>query len=92
MQKIIIRECFWGAGSPKLFNWTKDGLDIKGIGIDFKKLQTNEKLHIEFEGKKHLLDCSQAIETANKYGSFQTRRGVKLAVIPAELCVEIYEG
>lgn len=81
MKKVKIREPFHGAGSPKIYNWTKDGFAQAGIGLRVYDLKMNKELAVYFGGVWHTIDCDQAMGFAAEYGSFETRRGVELAII-----------
>lgn len=91
MEHIIIREPFYGAGSPKIFNWVKDGYKQAGIGIAIEKLWKNDRLIVTFDGITHELNCQEALAFAKKYSSQQTRKGQTLLVISTSLFTEIFD-
>ncbi len=81
---------YYGAGSPRIYNWTKDGFDQAGVGIKTSLL--NEDLHVTVDGVTYLLNGKMAREFVNKYGSVENRKGTSLGVISKSLFVEIYEN
>ena len=91
MKTIKIREPFYGAGSPKIYNWVKDGFDMKGIGLKTSLLNENETLTVHFEGKDHILKCEDAKKFIENYGSLKTARGTTLGVVSTSLFTEVYD-
>ena len=87
MKKIIIKEPFYGAGSPKQYGWVKDGYDIKGVGVKVDDVKANKDLVIGYEGNEYLISCEKIKEFVRHYQSFfkVKNSSVVLAVISVTL-------
>lgn len=69
MKRVTIKAPFYGAGSPKQFNWVKDGYDIFGVGINIKHLKEYKELEIVVEGKPYQVKTQVIRDFVNKYNS-----------------------
>ncbi len=90
--EIHIKKGFWwGAGSPKIYNWSKDGYHQFGVGIDKRMLFGFNQLRIQIEGKEYLLNTDEAMKFISEYNSTKKIRGIELGVISKTLLMPIYE-
>lgn len=69
MKTIKIKAPYYGAGSPKKFNWTKDGYDIQGIGIKLQDIDENEELNIILDGQNYILKTAKIKDFVKTYNS-----------------------
>lgn len=82
---------FYGAGSPKIYGWVKDGYDQAGVGINIGLFLAHERLELEIENRVYLLDCGLAKEFIKRYGSYRPARGVMLGVVSKTILSFAYE-
>lgn len=80
MKTIIIKEPFYGAGSPKWYNWVKDGYDMKGVGINTLDLTSNKELKIVVEKIPHIIETTKIIDFVKKYRSFKVVKNSDVTV------------
>lgn len=90
MKKISIKEPFFGAGSPKQFNWVKDGFDIKGVGVKKQDVKDHKFLIVTVENETYLLDCEDIKKFVNRYRSIYKAKNTELAVFSFSLLNNIY--
>jgi len=76
---------FYGAGSPKIYNWSKDNFHIYGVGIKKDLLSQFDILEIEINNQFYQLDTHAALLFAEKYNSYKVARGTTLAVVSKSL-------
>ena len=86
MKEIKIKAPFYGAGSPKQFNWVKDGYEIYGVGINLEHLREDE-LRITVEGQTYEVKTEPLREFIKKYRSIQAVKNsmVKVGVVSISL-------
>ena len=86
-RKIRIRSPYYGAGSPKSYNWIKDDFHIYGIGVNIKYLNDYDTLEITLEGKTALVKTQDIKNFANKYNSYKHIKNsiVKVAIFSISL-------
>jgi len=88
--ELNIEKGFWyGAGSPKLFNWSKDGYHQYGVGIDTSLLVIHDQLKIKVENQNYLLDTKTARDFISRYDSIKMRKGVRLGIVSKTLLTKI---
>jgi hypothetical protein len=75
---IVIKNPFFGAGSPKQYNWVKDGYHIFGIGIAAMDLLSYQYLDIVVEGKLYTVSTKKIKDFIKKYRSFYTVKHANL--------------
>ena len=80
---------FYGAGSPKMFNWAKDGYHIWGVGIALDFIYKTTETQIEIAGATYLLQTQDAVDFARKYNSQETRGGRHLIVVSKSILVPL---
>lgn len=80
---IKIRNPFFGAGSPKQYNWTKDNFAIEGIGIDVDILNNYDSIDIILDKETYRVSTEKAKEFIKRYKSIYRVRnyGKLLGVI-----------
>lgn len=89
IKELTIRNEFYGAGSPKQYNWIKDSFDIKGIGIRRDYLDL-DYLIINLHNNKYVLDCAVASEFAERYNSYFKAKGdTQLVIISVSLLISV---
>ena len=76
---------YYGAGSPKKYNWVKDGFHIYGVGIDIDLLKQYQILQIEVNNQVYGLDTTKAINFIKKYRSLLHIKGTILGVVSKSL-------
>jgi len=89
--EITIREPWYGAGSPKVFNWVKD-YGIIGIGINIEKLRIYDSLLVTIKktDERLVVDCQRALELAKQYNAYKSvGSGVTLAVVPVSAFMKV---
>jgi hypothetical protein len=86
-RKIRIRSPYYGAGSPKSFNWVKDDFHIYGVGVNIKYLNNYDLLEIVLDGKSTLVKTQDIKNFANKYNSYKNIKNsmVKVAIFSISL-------
>lgn len=80
---------FFGAGSPKMYNWKKDGYDPFGVGISLDFLWKTDEIEVVVSGKHYHLKTQDAIDFARKYNSVEKRGNTNLIVISKSILTEI---
>lgn len=81
MKTIKIKAPFYGAGSPKQYNWVKDGHHIYGIGVKADDLNKETALRIEVDGNVYVILTKTARDFVRKYNSiYQASPLVRLGV------------
>jgi hypothetical protein len=87
VKKVKIKAPFYGAGSPKQFNWVKDGFDIFGVGINIKHLQEQAELEIIVEGQSYQVKTQAIKDFVVKYNSYHQVKNslVKVGVFSVSL-------
>jgi len=69
-KRLRIKEPYWGAGSPKKYDWVKDGYDMKGVGINVDLLTDPHFEWIKVSVTKFrwpiYVNCAKAMELAKK--------------------------
>jgi hypothetical protein len=86
MKTIKIKTPFFGAGSPKQFNWVKDGHHIYGIGIKAEDLNKETALRIEVDGNSYVILTKTARDFVRKYNSiYRVNPMVRLGVFSISL-------
>jgi hypothetical protein len=93
MKLKIEKGFFYGAGSPKVYNWVKDGFHIYGVGVNLDLLKISrlkhEPVEIEIDGEHYELDSQTALEFINNYNSIEKRKGTSIGVVSKSLCVPV---
>lgn len=69
MQKLEIKKSFYYSAGDK-FNWSKDGYDRRGVGVERNLINNNEKLELVIDKVSYILDCLEAKKFINQYRSF----------------------
>lgn len=86
MEILKIKNGFWwGAGSPKLYDWSKDGFHTYGVGVARDILRRNDVIIIIVENIKYELNCQEAREFINKYKSAKKIKGTWIGVVSKSL-------
>lgn len=80
---------FFGAGSPKIYNWKKDGYETFGIGISLEFLYKTEEVEITVDNLPYHLKTQDAIDFAWKYNSVENRNGTNIIIISKSLLTPI---
>jgi hypothetical protein len=75
---IKIRNPFYGAGSPKQFNWVKDNFAIEGIGVDVNILNSYDSIDIILDKETYRISTEKAREFVKKYNSLYAVRNYKI--------------
>lgn len=78
---------FFGAGSPKMYNWVKDGYHTYGVGISLDFLKGTEQIEINIAGEKYILVTKDAIDFARKYNTVENRKGTNIIVVSKSILV-----
>jgi hypothetical protein len=90
MKKLEIEKgWFFGAGTPKMYNWKKDGYDSFGVGISLDFLWKTQEVEIVVAGKHYLLRTQDAIDFARKYNATEKRGNTNLIVVSKSIMQEI---
>jgi hypothetical protein len=86
-RRIKIRQPYFGAGSPKQFNWIKDDYHIFGVGVNVRYLNNYDVLEIVVNNKAALVKTQDIKNFANKYNSYKNIRNsvVKVAIFSMSL-------
>ena len=73
--KIEIKKSWFYSAGDK-YGWTKDSLDVKGVGVLMSKLHEFKHLILVIDKESYYLDCQDALNFINKYHStFKTTVG-----------------
>lgn len=80
MKTIKLRDPFYGAGSPKQYNWVKDGFHIWGIGINMIDLQSHEDLTIIMENTAYQVKTAPILDFVKRYNSVYKIRNSDVVV------------
>lgn len=88
MQEIKIAKSFFYSAGDK-YNWTKDGLDKRGVGISMEALRGNKELIVEVDNIKYFLVCKQAIAFIRKYGSWMEAGQRQLGIVSKSILEEV---
>lgn len=67
---IAIRKYFFGAGSPKQFNWIRDNFHIWGIGVKLNYVINYDSLDIILDGNTYRVSTDQIKKFIKKYNSY----------------------
>lgn len=76
---------FFGAGSPKMYNWKHDGFDIYGVGIALDFLKDTTEVEVVVNNIPYILNTHQAVDFAKRYNSVEVRNGTRLIVVSRTL-------
>lgn len=68
-KKIEIRKPFYSAGSPKMYNWGKDGFGDWGIGIDINLINNYDSLDIILNKEHYRVSTKTILDFIKKYNS-----------------------
>ena len=81
---VHIREAYWSAGER--YGWKKDGMKATGVGIASSLLRGEGVLNVLLDkpAGKYVIDKKDARDVVTKYKSFDSRQGVRLAVVPLD--------
>lgn len=87
MKTIKIKVPFFGAGSPKQYNWVKDGYHIWGIGVKVDDVKNHEVLNIVLEGIAYPIKTQDIKDFVRKYNStYEVKKSLtKLVVFSTSL-------
>lgn len=93
MKLIKIKAPFYGAGSPKQFNWVKDGYDIVGVGINANDVNKEVDLEVEVDGTSYTIDTKTIRDFVRKYKSiyYVKNSPVRLGVFSISLLKEAHK-
>jgi len=88
MADLNIKNGFWyGAGSK--FKWSHEH-HIHGVGIAEKFFKGNkEVISVSVGGAEYTCDLQNALRFIKKYGSIETRGGIRIGVISRDLLVPV---
>lgn len=79
----------WFETAGDKFDWCRDGHDIRGVGIRWGVLTTNEKLKVVVEGVTYGVRCKEAVEFVKKYKSGYTQKSTQIAVISKSILITL---
>ncbi len=88
MSKVEIKKSWFFSAGDK-YNWTKDGLDVKGIGVTMDNLKKNGHIVIKVEDEQYYLLSEIALKFIEKYNSTFDAKGVELGIISKSLLQRI---
>ena len=77
---VTIRQPFYGAGSDKMYGWSKDGYDIWGIGIESSIFENYDSLNIIIGENTYRVSTDKAYDFVQKYNSWYKPKNYNLRI------------
>lgn len=61
----------WFRSAGVVYAW-RHMYDVLGVGIDLELLRGNDKIQVEVNGVKYILNCREALDFISRYNSVKT--------------------
>ena len=81
---------FYGAGSPKVYNWVKDGYNSWGVGIKKDLLENSDMVYIRMcrEKENYKVPSEVAMAFAKEYHSIKQIKGSSVYVVSKSILIK----